>query len=427
MGLFLHLGILPMISIQSLAELSDLIQQVRQASKCLDNVEQVTKVLNLSAKALREASDTILEANTLDLEASLEMAVPERVVEWLRLTPERLNAAIATLERFAHLDAVSGLTHSSDMAVGAAAHGYFLGEPLGVIALLYEAFPELAIVAAGLCLRTGNGLILKGGHEASQTNQAIADVLHQVLQQSPLSPSVILSLSPSEGEAARRWLMQTSDLDLLIPYGRASLVQQVIQEANSPTLSTAIANCYLYWTHTAPAERVARIILDSHRGNPEPVNGIEKVLVDNKVSPAAFNELQYLLQEGGFYPSEAIAPQSLLSYDLDERNFWQQAQLNRSITLARVADLDTAIALINQYSSGHADCIVTNTYQDSVQFAQRVRSASVYINTSPRFQRNAAQTHAIALGMSAQRGIKGGRITLEALLTHKAVIQGLNF
>ncbi|HEY9889414.1 MAG TPA: aldehyde dehydrogenase family protein [Candidatus Obscuribacterales bacterium] len=417
-----------MTSVQSLAELSALIRQVRQAAKALENVEQTTQALQLATKALRQATDAILEANTLDLEVSLEMAVPELVVEWLKLTPERLNTAITVLERLAHLDSVTGFVYGSQLAIAPTTfHSYLLGEPLGVVALVYEALPELAIVAVGLCLRAGNGLILKGGHEASQTNQAIAEVFQSVLAQVDFPEHVILALSPSEGEAARRWLMQTPDLDLLIPYGRASLVQQVVREANSPSLSTAIGNCYLYWAHTTPAEVVANLVADSHRGNPEPVNGIEKILVDEKVSPVALNELHHLLQDRQLKSQEMPAPALPPLATAAEEEFWHTAQLNRSVVVARVPNLEQAIALINHYSNGHADCIVTNSYQESVQFADQVRSASIYVNASPRFQRNAAHVSAIALGMSAQRGLKGGRITLDSLLTHKAVIQGFGY
>jgi len=417
-----------MTSVQSLAELAGLIQQVRQAAQSLEKAEPASMALAYAAKAFREAADTILEANTLDLEASLEMAVPELVVEWLKLTPERLNTAIAIMERLANLDSMASFTDGLQLASVPAAHSYFLGEPLGVIALVYEALPEMAIVAAGLCLRTGNGLILKGGHEASQTNQAIAEIFQGVLAQANLPEHTILMVSPSEGEAARRWLMQTPDLDLVIPYGRASLVQQVVREANSPSLSTAIGNCYLYWAHTAPAEVVAQVVIDSQRGNPEPVNGIEKVLVDDKVSTVALDDLRSRLKEGNLMVKEADIPASPLAVEDDKASDpWRQAQLNRSVIVSRVPDLPTAIAVINHYSNGHADCIVTNSYQESVQFADQVRSASVYINASPRFRRNTAQASAIALGMSAQRGFNGGRITLDALLTHKAVVKGLTY
>ncbi|NER78492.1 MAG: aldehyde dehydrogenase family protein [Leptolyngbya sp. SIO1D8] len=413
-----------MTSVQSLAELNRLIQQVRQAAKSLEQVDRVSAALTAAAKALRAESDKILEANTLDLEASLEMALPELIIEWLKLTPERLNTAIRLVERLANLDSATSFVCRPDLAAAPTSHSYFLGEPLGVVAVVYEALPALAIVATGLCLRAGNGLILKGGHEASQTNQAIADVLQTVLVQTGLPEHTILAISPREGEAARRWLMQTSDLDLVIPYGRASLVQQVVKEANSRSLSSAIGNCYLYWAHTAPAEFVAKIVLDSQQGIPEPVNGIEKILVNAKISATALDELQQLLQAGGLVPEIMSAPPGLDFDRSGEKDIWREAQLNRSVLLCRVPDLSTAIALINEYSHGHADCLVTNSYQESVQFTNQVHSAFVYVNASPRFQRNSSQASAIALGMSAQRGLQGGRIGLDTLLTHKAVIQG---
>jgi len=413
-----------MTSVQSLAELSVLIRQVREAAEALE-VRPITAALQTAAHAFREATDDILEANTLDLEASLEMAVPELVVEWLKLTPERLNTAINILERLSQLDAVTSSTHRPQPAIAPTNHAYWLREPLGVIAFVYEAFPELAIIAAALSLRAGNGLILKGGHEASQTNQVIAEVFQAVLAQVDLPEHLIVSLSPSEGEAARRWLMQTSELDLVIPYGRASLVQQIVRDANSPSLSTAIGNCYLYWAPTAPVEVVAKMIVASHRGNPEPVNGIEKILVDEKISSVAERELEHLLKENHLSVKEVAPPQLLANPDATVEELWQEAQLNRTVLATRVPNLTVAIAIINRYGSGHADCIVTNSYQESMQFASQVRSASIYVNSSPQFRRNAAHASAIALGMSPQRGLKSGRITLETLLTHKAVIKGL--
>jgi glutamate-5-semialdehyde dehydrogenase len=414
-----------MTSVQSLAELSVLIRQVREAAEALE-VRPITAALQTAAQAFREATDDILEANTLDLEASLEMAVPELVVEWLKLTPERLNTAINILERLSQLDAVTSSTHRPQPAIAPTNHAYWLREPLGVIAFVYEALPELAIIAAALSLRAGNGLILKGGHEASQTNQVIAEVFQAALAQVDLPEQLIVSLSPSEGEAARRWLMQTSELDLVIPYGRASLVQQIVRDANSPSLSTAIGNCYLYWAPTAPVEVVAKMIIASHRGNPEPVNGIEKILVDEKVSSVAERELEHLLQESHLSVKEVVPPTlSSNPPDATVEELWQEAQLNRTVMVARVPNLPVAIAIINRYSSGHADCIVTNSYQESMQFASQVHSASIYVNSSPLFRRNANHASAIALGMSPQRGLKSGRITLETLLTHKAVIKGL--
>lgn len=411
-----------MTSVQSLAELNGLIQQVRHATRYLDEVEQITALLKYLAETLKKEADVILEANTLDLEASLEMALPELIVEWLKLTPERLKAAITSVERLTYTGASPLPSCYTDIAAIPTASTYCMGKPLGVIALIYEALPELAIVAAALCVRSGNGLILKGGHEASQTNQAIADIFQTVLAKVGLPPQTILAVSPSEGEAARRWLMQTSDLDLVIPYGRNSLVQRVVQEANSPSLTMAIGNCFLYWADTVPADFAAKLVIDSQKGIPEAVNGIEKVLVDSRIAPEKCQEFQDYLKAADLVPYDLLrSPFEMQETVAKER--WQHAQLDRSVLLCRVSDVSEAIALVNQYSYGHADGIATNSYQESVQFVRRVKSASIYVNTSPRFNRNGTQANGISLGMSPQ-GAEGGRVGINTLLTRKFVIQG---
>lgn len=410
-----------MTSVQSFAELNALIRQVRDAASSLRKRDLVSTTLVYLAQVLREETDTILEANTLDLEASLEMALPELVLDWLKLTPERLKATIKIIEHLAQLRDSHYFPCSSHLAVPPTAHAYALGEPLGVVAFVYEALPELAIIAAALCLHTGNGLLLKGGHEASQTNQAIARVFQAAMEKASLAEHTILFVSPSEGEAVRRWLMQTSELDLIIPYGRSSLVQQVVKEATALSLPTVIGNCYLYWAKSAPVEVVTKIVLDSHRGLPEAVNSIEKILVDSHIPSETIARLQSQLRAANMIVHDAWP--SPLHNSLESHEKWRQAHFDRSVVVHRVATLSEGISLINRYSHGHADCIVTNSYQESVLFAQQVRSASIYTNTSPRFYRDDGRAEAIALGMSPKRGIYGGRVGLGTLLTQKTIVQ----
>lgn len=154
-----------MLSVQSLAELDQAIAQSRLAAQTLGQLTGWEKTLNHLADALDEAQDDVLEANTLDLEACLDMAMPERVIDWLKLNPERLCIATTSLRRLAHLGSVQ---HLGALAPAPCGRQW---DALGVVALVYEALPELAIFAIGLCLLTGNSLILKGGNEASQTNQ----------------------------------------------------------------------------------------------------------------------------------------------------------------------------------------------------------------------------------------------------------------
>jgi glutamate-5-semialdehyde dehydrogenase len=407
-----------MLFVQSLKELDAAIARGRLAAQSLGQLAGWEKTLHHLADALDSAQDDVLEANTLDLEACLDMAVPERVIDWLKLNPERLCTATTSLRHLAHLGVMPAVHHPT-----LPMQGRMQSEPLGVVALIYEALPELAIFATGMCLVTGNSLILKGGNEASQTNQAIARIFYETIEASPLPVDIIQVISTSEGEPTRRWLMQSTAIDLIIPYGRASLVQQVQREALSPVLPTAIGNCHLYWSASGDEHIAAQAIINSHQGVPDPVNAIETVLVDAHIAKPCLLELLRLLREANFTCHqdgsldaegylEAVNPQA-----------WSPGKAPKTVRFRQVPDLKTAALTINQQSSGHADCLITESYRDSQDFTQTVQSATIYVNASPRFSRNPAQISQIALGMSSQRGLYGGRVGLRSLLAAKTVVQ----
>jgi len=377
------------------------------------------------AKALSNSFDDILEANTLDLEASREMAVPEIIWEWLKLTPERLQTTIQILQRIGELsDPIRRVMNASYQLDHSQTYCHLM--PLGVIALIYEAFPELSAITAGFCIKTGNCLILRGGSEASQSNLVIAQALQSALDEAGL-PEGCLQLLPSEqGASIRDLVTQDRYLNLVIPYGRPTLVQQVLEQSTAPVLRSAMGNCYLYWSATGTLDMVRGIILDSQASEPDPVNAIEKILINRHQKPSSLVMLWNSLKEKGFKlkgDDELVAefPEQLT---LAAESEWNQPYLNKTIAFKVVDNIESAISWLNQYSSGHADCIVTESYQESRQFALNVDSASVYINSSPRFSRNPKRADAVFLGMSNQKGYRRGMISLEALTTLKQVIQG---
>jgi glutamate-5-semialdehyde dehydrogenase len=377
------------------------------------------------AQALQKSFDDILEANTLDLEASREMAVPELVWEWLKLTPERLQTSIQILHRIGELsDPIRRVMNASYQLDDSQTYSQLM--PLGVIALIYEAFPELGAIAAGFCIKTGNALILRGGSEASQSNLVIAQALQTALDETGL-PAGSVELLPSEqGTSIRDLVTQDRYLNLVIPYGRPTLVQKVMQQATVPVLKSAMGNCYLYWSATGSLEMVRWVILDSHASEPDPVNAIEKILINRYQKPSSLAILWNSLTEKGFQlrgDAELVAefPKQLtLAADSE----WNQPYLDKIIAFKVVDSIESAIAWMNQYSSGHADCLVTESYQESRQFALGVDSSSVYINSSPRFSRNPKRGEAVFLGMSNQKGYRRGMINLETLTTIKQVVQG---
>jgi glutamate-5-semialdehyde dehydrogenase len=406
---------------------TDAVLRAYEASLVLATTKGVdrSRGVQAMAQALQNSFDDILEANTLDLEASREMAVPELIWEWLKLTPERLQTTIQILQRIGELsDPIRRVMNASYQLDHSQTYCHLM--PLGVIALIYEAFPELSAITAGFCIKTGNCLILRGGSEASQSNLVIAQALQAALDEAGL-PDGCLQLLPSEqGASIRDLVTQDRYLNLVIPYGRPTLVQQVLEQSTAPILRSAMGNCYLYWSATGSLDMVRWMILDSHASEPDPVNAIEKILIDRFTKPSSLAMLWNSLKEKGFTlkgDAELVAefPEQLT---LAAESEWNEPYLNQTIAFKVVDSIESAIAWINQYSSGHADCIVTESYQESRQFALGVDSASVYLNSSPRFSRNPKRADAVFLGMCNQKGYRRGMISLEALTTLKQVIQG---
>lgn len=383
------------------------------------------KAVMLLAKAMESSFDQILEANTLDLEMSREMAVPEIIVDWLKLTPERLETAVSILKQLARtVDPTKRLINAPYQLEPAQTYCQLV--PLGTIALVYEAFPELAAIAAGMCLKTGNSLILRGCSATSNSNQIIAQILQTALANTELPPGCLESISPDLGISVQELVTQDRYLNLVIPYGRPSLIQQVTEQATAPVLQTAMGNCYLYWSQSSDLELVRQVIVSSHESEPDAVNAIEKVLVHQDKKASTLQFLFSNLKEQGFQ----LAGDPNLSQEFPEylapvkSTEWSQSYLSKKVAFRYVSSLSEAVSWINRYSSSHADCIITESYRESRQFAQEVRSALVYINASPKFSRNPNGGEAVFLGMSNQKGYRQGLIGLETFATIKQIVQG---
>lgn len=413
----------------SLGSSTDSLAAVRRAY-CASLELATTKGVNRSravqamAQALKTQQDAILEANTLDLEASREMAIPELILDWLKLTPERLQNTAQMLQRLSELpDPIGRIMNASLQLDNCQTYSQLM--PLGVISLIYESFPELGAIAAGLCIKTGNSLILKGGSEASHSNAAIAQALLSALEETDLPEGCLEALLPEQSPSIRDLVIQDRYINLVIPYGRPSLVQQVVRQATAPVLRSAMGNCYLYWSPSGTLEAVRWMLLDSHQTEPDAVNAIEKVLIHPHQNPSSLTMLFNSLKEKGFeLRGDAALVGEFSELQLVNEVEWNQSYLDRIVAFKLVDSLEAAIAWINQHSSGHADCLVTESYLESRQFALGINSASTYINVSPRFYRNPRRGETVFLGMSNQKGQRRGGIGLETLTTIKQIVQG---
>lgn len=410
-------------------DLTAALTTVRQAADQLGttahSADQCSKALEAMGKAIAHHQDDILEANTLDLEISRDMAIPDMVVDWLKLTPERVQTAARIFQRLSLVGAALPAAAPED-GTSAVYHT----RPVGIVGFIYEAFPDLGAIAAALCIRTGNALVLKGGSESSRTNQIIASILQGTLEEVGLPSALILSIESTE--ISRLDVAQCAEIDLIIPHGRPSLVEQVIKQASVPVIPSRMGNCYLYWSASGSLETVYQMIAESHCGTPDAVNRIEKVLVHESHSENTVTRLWNRLQENGFeiraaanlWNWQGLAAAQEASLDAIAAAEWNTAYLKRIVAFRPVANRDIAIRWINTHSSGHADSLATADYTESRRFISHCRSAAIYINTSPQFIRNAKQTGEIALGASDYKGIGGGLICMAVMQARQRVFHG---
>lgn len=343
----------------------------------------------------------------------------------VKVDSQRLESAIEILETLAELpDPFQKVINSPYQVTYCQNYSQLM--PLGVIALIYEALPELAIITAGLAIKTGNSLILRGSSEASNTNSIIAQALQIALEDVDF-PSFCLQFLPSEqGFKIEDLVTQDQYINLIIPYGRPSLIQEVTQFATAPVLKSAMGNCYLYWSLCNDLELVKHIITDSYNTIPDPVNAIEKVLINCQQKSNSITRLFNHLQEQKFtlLGDEILVNEYPEHLQLISTPMWGKPFLNHTIAFRVVDDLSSAIAWINNYSSGHANCLITDSYQEGRIFAMETDSALVYVNSSPRFYRYLPGSNSVFLGISNQKGNRRGLISLETFTTVKQIVVG---
>ena len=403
------------------------LQRAHSAFLSLGNVNGTGRNRGISAMAreLSQSFDRILEANTLDLEISREMAISEDLLDRLKLTPERLLTTVELLEQLVELpDPIQRVMNAPYQLNPSQTYCQLM--PLGVVALIYEVFPELGAIAAGFCLKTGNSLVLRGCGASSHSNFVIAQILQDALASVDLPTGCLEILSSDDVPSIQALVTQDQYINLVVPYGRPSLIEQVNHLATAPVLKSAMGNCALYWSAKGDLELARWMILDSHASEPDPVNAIEKILLNPSHNSSLVMRLFSNLQEKGFNlrGDETLCQEFPNYLTLAKEVEWGRPYLNKTIAFKVIPNLSDAIAWINRYSSGHADCIATESYQESRQFAMGIDSALVYINTSPRFTRNPKQGESLFLGISNQKGHRRGLIGLETFTTLKQVVQG---
>lgn len=380
--------------------------------------------LEAVADALLEQSSAILRANEEDLARGRENGLSQALLDRLALDDKRIAAMAQGLREIAALNDPIGETIASfDRPNGL--HIRQVRVPLGLIGIIYEARPNVTVDAAGLCLKTGNAVLLRGGSSALSSNLAIVAVIHEALKRTDIPPEAVQYIEDADRASVDEMLKLRGLLDCIIPRGGASLIRNVVENATVPVIETGAGICHTYIDADADKEMAFRIAINAKVQRPSVCNAMETLLVHRDFADRHLKELaeefaKYNVDLRGCAASRAIVPSMKEATDADYGTEYNDYILN-----VRIVDhVDEAIAHIQRFGTMHSECIVTNNEEHARRFLQEVDAAAVYHNASTRFTDGFEFGFGAEIGISTQKLHARGPMGLPALTSTKYTIEG---
>ncbi len=407
-------------------ELTEIGKRAKEASKQLAhlNTEQKNQVLLLVAELLEKSIPDLLEANAADLKQGEEMGLKGAIVERLSLTDERIRGIAEGLREIVQLEDPIGEIEEMKKRP----NGLLIGKkrvPLGVVGVIYESRPNVTADVAGLCIKTGNVCVLRGGKEAFRSNNAIVKIFHQAIFECGLDPHMVQLVQNTSRESAMAMMKLNAYLDILIPRGGAGLIQAVVQNSTVPVIETGVGNCHIYVDEAADLEKAVAIVFNAKTHRPGVCNAAESLLVHKNVAAEVLPLLGEALKEGGVeirgdrWTCELI-PEATPATEED----WSTEYLDLVISSKVVESVEEAVDHINRYGSMHSESIITENYSNSQFFLERVDAAAVYVNASTRFTDGFEFGYGAEIGISTQKLHARGPMGLKELTTSKYIIYG---
>ncbi|MGZ4442775.1 MAG: glutamate-5-semialdehyde dehydrogenase [Nocardioidaceae bacterium] len=400
-------------------------QRARGAATELALATRATKdtALEAMAAALVGATDEVLAANARDVAAATEAGTPAAIVDRLRLDRPRVAARADGLRDVAGLpDPVGEVVRGSTLANGLELRQVRV--PFGVVGIIYEARPNVTADAAGLCLKSGNAVLLRGSSSALHSNTAIVEVLRGAAGSVGL-PQDVVQLVPGEGHDAAKAMMRARGLvDVLIPRGGAGLIRSVVEESTVPVIETGVGNCHVYVDADADLEQALAIVLNAKTQRPSVCNAAESLLVHADVAAAFLPRVVPALQEAGVTVHGDEAFRAYPGVVAATPEDYAQEYLSLDIAAAVVPNLDAALAHIRTYSSGHSEAIVTRSQPAARRFVAEVDAAAVLVNASTRFTDGGEFGFGAEIGISTQKLHARGPMGLPEMTSTKYVVTG---
>jgi glutamate-5-semialdehyde dehydrogenase len=411
-----------------MSEVTELAVRARQAAIALagTSTDQRNRALLVMSHALVANQDEILAANEQDVEAARAANTAPALVDRLELNPMRIKAISEALRSLSILpDPIGEVVSGSRLA-----NGIWLQQvrvPIGVVAIIYEARPNVTADAAGLCVKTGNAVILRGGSMAVNSNLAITRVLSNAATGAGLPEGCIQSVTSTDREAAEELMGLHGMIDVLIPRGGAGLINNVVENAKVPVIETGVGNCHVYVHEKADQQMAKRIVINAKCQRPGVCNAAESLLIDESIYELALPPILQALEEEGvtvYGDEKTRALGAIMRINPAEEDDWGTEYLDLKMSCKVVSGLNEAISHINQYGTKHSEAIVTEDYTAATRFLNEVDAAAVYVNASTRFTDGGEFGLGAEIGISTQKLHARGPMGLAALTTTKYIAMG---
>lgn len=406
--------------------LEEIGRAAKQAEPVVRNLSAESKngILVQAAECLRRNRNEILAANEQDMENGRKKAMSEGLLDRLLLTGDRIETMAKGLEELAALDDPIGSVEEMKKRP----NGLMIGKkkvPLGVVGMIYEARPNVTTDAFGLCLKTGNVVILKGGSDAVHSNRAIVAALQESLRSAGVPEAALSLIDDTSRETTQAFMKLNRYLDVLIPRGGAGLIRAVVENSTVPVIETGTGNCHIYIDETADKEMAVSIILNAKTQRVGVCNACESVVVHEKAAERILPELaKRLKQHGVEIRADERAIPFMEGAVLATEEDWGTEYLDYILSVKTVSGTEEAISHINRYNTGHSEAIITESYTNAQRFLEEIDAAAVYVNASTRFTDGYEFGYGAEIGISTQKLHARGPMGLEALTTTKYIIYG---
>ena len=386
--------------------------------------EKKNQALKKIAEGLIENTDKIIEANKVDLENGEKNGMAKSMLDRLKLDKERIEGMAKGVLDVATLpEPVGRILSATERPNGLRIEK--VSTPIGVIAVIFEARPNVTSDAAALCLKSGNTVILRGGKEAINSNKTIAKEMRQAVKEAGMPEDVIQLVEDTSRESANELMKMNEYVDVLIPRGGAGLIQAVVKNATVPVIETGVGNCHIYIDKNADLKKAVDIVFNAKTSRPSVCNAAESLLIHKDIAKEALVAIKNKLDEKdvtlvGDSKAREIIPDMEKATDAD----WATEYLDYKMSVKIVDSVEEAIDHIYKYSTGHSECIVTENAGTAEKFMNQVDSAAVYLNASTRFTDGGEFGFGAEIGISTQKLHARGPIGLPELQSFKYKIYG---